>query len=761
MSIRKIISLKDIGRFESFKASGDIVFKKYTLIYADNGTGKTTLCDVIRSLQTGNPDYILGRQTLGSTTSPEAMILLSNGTQAVFKNGAWTLGLNDVTIFDANYVSQNVHAGEVVESDHRRNLFRVIVGEEGVRLARRLEELEAEKKTLNTPIRDAEKAVKMRVGDLNLAAYLKLTPDPDIDDKIMRAERAVAAAEKADDIRRHRGFEAIDLGPIPSGLVGLVGETLDGVADQAERRLKDHVAHLSGQGAGRWLSAGMAYTDGEACPFCAQDIENNELIAAYRVCFSAAYIDLSKRLDAMKREVDEAFGPTVAARMRARVAGNAQSAAFWSRYFDLAAFADLEMDAIDDGLRRAHTALMGVIERKAGNLLEPVDDPATMALAETELKAVAEMVAAYEANVRQGNAQVEAQKNAVDVVELAPARTKLTELRTHKQRFEEPTLSKCAEYEKLTAQKKELEKEKAAARAALDAHTARVVTQYEGTLNKHLRNFHVGFSIQGTRADLPSGLPSSSYSILINGVPVGLGSEKTPTGEPSFKNTLSGGDRSALALSLFMSELERTTTPPEIAVILDDPFQSQDAFRRNATAFQIKRCGDRCGQVIVMSHDARFLKLVWDNLPPAERKALKLTAVGKTTAMSEWDIDDHVRSAHQAHLDAIQRYVADGVGDPRDIAQKLRPAVEGHCRSICPLEFPKGTTMGKIIDTIRNAGDTHPLRELLDDLEEVNAYSKGFHHAPDSSLCVMDVNEGELQAYASRVLRMTRSGLTT
>ena len=143
MSIRKVVSLKGIGRFENFSASGDVEFKKHTLIFADNGTGKTTLCDVIRSLQTGVPDHIVGRKTLGSTIEPEARILLSDGSTAVFQNGHWTRILDDVTIFDANYVSQNVHAGrslnwpskEPLPCDRR---------EEGVRLAREVERLEEE-----------------------------------------------------------------------------------------------------------------------------------------------------------------------------------------------------------------------------------------------------------------------------------------------------------------------------------------------------------------------------------------------------------------------------------------------------------------------------------------------------------------------------------------------------------------------------------------------------------------------------------------
>ena len=174
---------------------------------------------------------------------------------------------------------------------------------------------------------------------------------------------------------------------------------------------------------------------------------------------------------------------------------------------------------------------------------------------------------------------------------------------------------------------------------------------------------------------------------MINGVPVDIGSDDTHAGLPSFRNTLSGGDRSALALSLFMSQLEQADTPPDIAVLLDDPFQSQDGFRRTSTAFRIKECGSRCGQVIVLSHDPAFLKLVWDELPDAQRKALRLVPVRGSTVIAEWDIYEHLKGEFQANLDVIQRFADLGDGKERDVAQKLRPLLEGYCKTACIGEF--------------------------------------------------------------------------
>jgi hypothetical protein len=56
--------------------------------------------------------------------------------------------------------------------------------------------------------------------------------------------------------------------------------------------------------------------------------------------------------------------------------------------------------------------------------------------------------------------------------------------------------------------------------------------------------------------------------------------------------------------------------------VFDDPFNSQDAFRRRQTVHEIVKLASTAAQVIVLSHDATFLKQIWDKSAPGERKAL-------------------------------------------------------------------------------------------------------------------------------------------
>ncbi len=48
--LQRVISIKNVGRFQNYGAAGDVTFRRYTLIFAENGRGKTTLCAILRSL---------------------------------------------------------------------------------------------------------------------------------------------------------------------------------------------------------------------------------------------------------------------------------------------------------------------------------------------------------------------------------------------------------------------------------------------------------------------------------------------------------------------------------------------------------------------------------------------------------------------------------------------------------------------------------------------------------------------------------------
>lgn len=112
--LEKFISIRNIGRFYDCCPRGDVAFRKLVLFFAENGRGKTTLCAILRSLQTGQPEFISERKTLG-TTGPASVQIRVGGNTVSFSNNAWSATHPDIAIFDSVFIHDNVYAGDYVD----------------------------------------------------------------------------------------------------------------------------------------------------------------------------------------------------------------------------------------------------------------------------------------------------------------------------------------------------------------------------------------------------------------------------------------------------------------------------------------------------------------------------------------------------------------------------------------------------------------------------------------------------------------------
>lgn len=295
-------------------------------------------------------------------------------------------------------------------------------------------------------------------------------------------------------------------------------------------------------------------------------------------------------------------------------------------------------------------------------------------------------------------------------------------------------------------------------RAKLDEHTEQVIGRYEKTINTLLDDFQAGFRITGTTHDYRGGLPTSSFQILINDTAVDLGDDDTALDKPSFRNTLSSGDKSTLALAFFLAELEYDPDKADKIVVFDDPFNSQDAFRKDHTVSKIMKCGDICTQVIVLSHDLSFLKRLWDRLAPlaADRKCLQMIRIGlRNTAISEWDIEKSTQDRFKADLKALADYYNAGEGNPRDIVNKIRLVLETYCRNLYPRQFADTDMLGTILGKIRRDGATHPLAAIADDMDTLNDYTKRYHHGDNSHAATEPISDTELQGFVKKTMTIT------
>ena len=756
--LRKFVTIRNVGRFKNLTAQGDVELKHHSLLYAENGRGKTTLCAILRSVQSGEAAHVVGRTTLGDTDAPEVE-LLGNGTVFKFTDGAWNATVPEIAIFDATFVSENIFSGDVVDIAHRRNLYRVIVGREGVALAMRVEQLDSASRIKAAEIRTKAAPLQALVPeDSTLEAFLAIAEDPGIDEKIAAAEAELQALREAERIRSRIGLTALTIPVLPPGFAELLTETVDGIAGDAERRVNAQVeAHtMHGQGQ-TWLSEGVGYIRNDTCPFCNQSLVSAaDLMGAYRAFFSQGYRRLRTSIATMQVSVEIALGDRRIASIERILDQNNAGVDFWSRFCEIAS--PVAPEDLGRKLRALRSVALNLLARKAAAPLDGIALSDAFRAANAGAEALAAAEDAYNEVVATANRVIAARQAATGATDAGTVAATLAKLRLSKKRHEPGTKAACRAYQACVVEKSRIEEQKAATKEELDQYTATVLEKYARAVNRILDGFHSGFNIANAEHGYPGGVASSSYQILINGTPVELGDDRTPLDRPSFRNTLSSGDRSTLALAFFLAQLEQDPGKTEKIVVFDDPFNSQDAFRKDHTVRKICDTGEMCAQVIVLSHDVGFLKRIWDRLrgDAAERKCLELKRIGlQNTSIVEWGIEAAVQSAYKADHCALTDYYHDGTGELREIVQKIRPVLETYTKILGRGIIAEVDTLGVIVGKIRTAGRDHPLYPICDELDDLNIYTRRYHHGENPQAATEPIVDGELHGFVGRALEMT------
>lgn len=754
--LQRIISIKNVGRFRNCAAIGDVTFRRYTLIFAENARGKTTLCDILRSLFKNDPAIVLGRSTLGSPDPPDIRFLASSG-QLAFRNGAWTGTSPDIAVFDSTYVKENVYAGDAVDTEHRRNLYRVIIGAQGVALAAAVTNLDDQIRIKTTEIRENRSTIQRHMPPgIMIDSFMEMPADEQIDARIAAKEQDIQAARQADQLQQRPGLSELSSPVFPVAFAEMLAKTFENVGADAERHVTEHIARHRMETRGEtWIAEGMQYVQDDSCPFCNQQIDAIELVRDYRSYFSQEYEALRAEVSQLKRAVDTAIGPRIVASLQQALLQNQASAEVWHQYCEFATPVLSQHGTIEDVLSALRESAQRLLDLKAGTPLDavPPDTHFTQTLGAFESLRTA--IGTYNASVAAVNEIIAARKRQAQAADIRQLDVELNRLRATKTRHSPEVGALCDEDARLQSEKNALEESKVTARGQLDTHTHQVIVQYGQRINWYLERINASFRITTPTHTYRGGPPSTSYQILINQNSVDLGDPDTPVDRPSFKNTLSGGDRSTLAVAFFFAQLEQDANRASKVVVFDDPFASMDSFRRNHTVHQIFRCGESSAQVVVLSHDPNFLHLLWQRISPADRKALALVRIGEeNTNITEWDIERAVQARYHSDIDTLQRFFSDGSGNSRDVIQKLRPVLEAFCRNLYPTQFGDQEMMGGIVSSIRAAGATHALSAIVEDLDEINVYCRRYHHGENPNAATEAVDNTELQGYVRRTLRL-------
>ncbi len=756
--IERIQLLRNVGVFDNHSPPQQAAFTPLTLIYGENARGKTTLAAILRSLATNNPDLVVERHRLGAQHPPH-IVFNHPGGQAVFKNGAWSQSLPDIAIFDDAFVSANVCSGIELQTTHRRHLHGLILGAQGVALNEALQGHVTRIEKHNTALRELAEAIPAQaLGPYKVDAFCNLDEDPNIAQKIQDAERRLAAAKSADAIRQRPGFEAIGLPDFDTdGLNDVLGRTLADLEAAAVEQVRAHIVKLN-DGGEAWVSDGMTRIatasegqEDDVCPFCAQDLAGSDLIEHYRAYFSRAYEDLRATIRQTGIVVRNSHSGDIPAAFERDVRTAAQAHEFWKDFAELPEI-DIDTAAVARDWNAARDSALEQLRAKAAAPLEP------MVLTQTAIEAIHNYrthiaeVAALSDRLVAANERLDIVKEHAAADDLPALSTDLAKLQAQKARYDPEVVPRCDAYMAEKVAKTGTEALRAQARIELDQHREQIFPTFEHAINDFLQRFGASFRLGGVQSVNTRGGSAVSYGVVINQENVNITTDEGP----SFRNTLSAGDRNTLALAFFFASLDQDPDLANKSIVIDDPMTSLDDHRTLRTRQEIMAMTARVQQVIVLSHSKPFLCSLYEQADKNVSISLRINRAAIGSEIAVWDVRNDSISEHDKRHELVSVYLQ--VADPtkeREVAQALRQILEAFMRVAYPEHFPPGALLGPFIglcdqrvrgnNEILTATDITELRALLD-------YANRFHHDTNPAWQTAVINDAELRDFSERTL---------
>ena len=376
--------------------------QKATLIYADNGRGKSTLATVLRSLAIGDATLISHRKTLDGSLQPKVVLQFENGHKVTFSENRWSEVRPEVLVFDADFVERNVHSGGSVNTEHRKNLLEFALGEAAVAARVAVDQATMSAKAASITVQNLTSELSGYHTGLTLAQFEGLPAIADADAQIVSLKSRVAAAANAATIlsKPAPGLISIPTFDIED-LFSELGTSLHDVHADAERVVKAHALKLGGNGAEGWLSQGQRFESRGSCPYCGQETDDLDLIKAYQTHFNAAYAALRNRVAGLRTLVAECARTSIVDEFSARAETANAQAATWAEYVSTQVIT-FDKSVAHDALTELRNFILILVNKKEASPAEAVGSDADLAKAKGLWNSVVE--AMKSTNVATGSA---------------------------------------------------------------------------------------------------------------------------------------------------------------------------------------------------------------------------------------------------------------------------------------------------------------------------------------------------------------------
>jgi wobble nucleotide-excising tRNase len=610
--IKHFTKITGTGKFLNYLQSAApperkaVVFNRINLIYGENGSGKTTLSLILRSMR-GEDELLLKKRSFDHSI-PQQIEVAAEGTphpQYVFSNGEWNHHLPGIEVFDVHFINENVYTGLEIQNTHKKNLFEVILGQQGIQLKSEIqvikERIQKGNKVTRETVRDIETAID---NAYSARQFAKMEAEPDIEAKIAEKEHEIEAASHHQDI-----LQKAILAEIPklqpdghiAGAEAVLVQSVDKISEKYLEKFSKHKDHLGMGGQSEdWIKQGYEAIHDNACPFCQRPFNDTvEILEACRQYFNETYNRLIADIARLNGALNNLNPEARLLEIENSITTNLTLIDFWKNY--LGRPPALHSLLGEKGrLLEAFEQLKECFQNKVANPVQ-AQDAAPLAAFKSTVDSINQTITIFNAGITAFNSSISLMQ-ATDGPDIPNLALELKQLQALQKKDDPEMDTWCKNlliYEEALEKLKKLKDEK---KARLDHFKNAVFDKHLTAINRYLQAFAPYLELrQLTSVYIGSSTePSVKFALCIEGKEV---LQKDDPKRPSVKYSLSEGDKNALALAFFLASLERDPHLCEKIIVFDDPGAHFDEKRMATLLSYLVFFGQKARQLFLLTHD--------------------------------------------------------------------------------------------------------------------------------------------------------------
>ncbi len=621
MIIKKIPEITNIGSFTNF-SDNRLIYGKSNVIFALNGYGKTTLTSILKSLKQNNPNILEGRKNLkNSNADIKTVIETDDNKRFLFFNGSWRVGGkplekkdNELIIFDDEFINNNIFA-ERFEIEHKKALYRIIFGAKGIELSKELRKQRDKRKELIKRVSILEN--KLTPYYFNISDFIKLNKDDyDINTiklELEKNEKEIKNNKNISEITKKNGFEHIPL--ITTNRETLYEILHKKVNSEAHLKAKKEIDTYkseyfeNGKEAEQFIKIGIQ-NHKTHCPFCHKVLDDEKLLEIYKDFFDKSYEDFKNSLEQEIKNFKSINLEVLLTKMNSIKKQNLKMLDEWGKHLTFKNKL-LPIEPPTD-LFSYFDKVVSICNEKIRNLnSEP--DKLTLADYEKSETKLNSQVKLYNSVISLLNIEVENYKKSLSTSNLIELEKKSKRLKDIQKRFSDDIVLICNEINNKKKEVKIIDKSINDKQIELDEYSQNINKEYLDIINTKLKDdlLVTDFKLNSIKKESKATAKDAYVEIFIEILEKRVSLHSFKDNSPSFKNTLSRGDKNTLAFAFFLAFMEKKSNLENVCLIFDDPLSSLDENRQLQTAFIIMKLADKVSQTFILTHKKTFMRALY------------------------------------------------------------------------------------------------------------------------------------------------------